>query len=307
MRFRDILLVFLAVSAVHCGSGGSGTPTTPTTTTPATATATPPGTTAPPVVASPGRNVYVDIPFAGLAAGTGLRKDVDNIPAGKVDGLLAWTGDTDLNLYVTTPACPGIPEVVSGVCERLTLADGRSSNPETLSFDNPTTRTWTFWIYNRGPVAATGSLQVGVTPGAPSTAPTATPTSAPVSNDPRAGLPDGPIVTMTAKLRPIDACQGCADFRDPFQENGRWILYEGEWVTFDSDQRNASGDKCKWEELPEWDLDDPTDVLYVRGSSEPFLLKANVVHEGIITVWVKEDGVKSNVLTIEVKKGPRPH
>jgi hypothetical protein len=77
-------------------------------------------------------------------------------------------------------------------------------------------------------------------------------------------------------------------------------------VVFDSDQRNANGDKCKWEKLPEWDLDDPTDVLYVRSSSEPFLLKANVVHEGIITVWVVEDGVKSNTLYIEVKKGSRP-
>jgi len=303
MHVRRIALVPLVVCSVSCGSGGGSptgatSPTTPTT----TATATPM-----PVPAAPGRRVYVDIPFAALAPGTGLRKDVDNIPAGKIDGILDWAADGDLNLYVTTPACAGIPEVVSGACERMALADGRSSKPETLTFDNPTTRTWTFWIYNRGAATVpSGALEVGVTAGSAGTAPTATPTAGPVSQDPRDGLPEGPIVSMTAKLRPIDRCQGCSDFRDPFQENGRWILYEGEWVVFDSDQRNQYGDKCKWVELPEWDLDDPTDVLYVRGSSEPFLLKANVVHEGIITVWVKEDGVKSNVLTIEVKKGARP-
>jgi hypothetical protein len=298
MRLRSLILVVLAIASIRCGSGGSdnSTPTAPV-----AAPTTPP---APAPVVVPGRTVYNNISFTNLAVGQGLRKDVDNIPSGKVDGVLDWLADSDLNLYVTTPACPGIPEVVSGACERLALSDGRS-RPESLTFDNPTTRTWTFWIYNKGPAAVSGTLEVGVVPSATSAVPTATPTKSP-SQDPRDFLPDGPIVTMTAKLRPVDLCQGCNDFRDPFQENGRWILFEGEWVVFDADQRNSNGEKCKWDKLPEWDLDDPNDVLYIRQSSEPFLFRANVVHEGIITVWVTEDGVKSNILFVEVRKGPRP-
>ena len=157
-----------------------------------------------------------------------------------------------------------------------------------------------------GPTGPTGATAGNPTP-TPTQPPAGTATPRPTeAPDPREGLPEGPIVTMTVKLRPVDRCRLCGEFRSASQENGRWVLYTGEWVVFDSDQRNEKGDKCRWVSFPEWDLDDPHDVLYVRGSSEPFLLKAEVVKEGIVPVWATIDGVKSNVLVVDVRKGPRP-
>jgi len=150
MRSRPIGLVLLAVAGAACDSGSVTTPPTPT----APPTATPAG---------PTRTVHVTTSFGPLTGGAGLRNDVDNLPAGKVDAVLEWKSESgNLNLYVTQASCPGIPEVLSGQCARLTEATS-TGKPEKLTFDNPTTRTWTFWIHNVGSGAESGTLEVGVT------------------------------------------------------------------------------------------------------------------------------------------------
>ena len=45
---------------------------------------------------------------------------------------------------------------------------------------------------------------------------------------------------------------------------GYWIVYKGDFVVFDSDQRNGSGDKCRWISDPEWFIDGAQAVIRPR-------------------------------------------
>jgi hypothetical protein len=91
--------------------------------------------------------------------------------------------------------------------------------------------------------------------------------------------------------------QADGTYRDKFQDaQGRWILHPGEFVVFDSTQLNATGDKCQWVNNPEYDLSDGAGVLNVRGSSQPFLFRVDVVRRGEIQLVSTIDGVDSAVL-----------
>jgi hypothetical protein len=63
--------------------------------------------------------------------------------------------------------------------------------------------------------------------------------------DPRDNLAPGPIVRYTIKVRSIDL--GGFDYRDPFQNaDGQWVVHPNEFIVFDSTQKNANGELCKW-------------------------------------------------------------
>jgi len=290
MRLRPVGLLALALTCSWlsgCGGGGSSSPNGVPTGAPPTAT----------------RVVLVDgAPFS-LPPGTATYKNIDQPPAGTIDGMLDWNGANDMNLYVTDNTCPGFNDLKAGRCNVLVRADG-TSKPERLTFTAAVNRIYTFWIHNNGTSSETGSLTVGDTTTtpisqgpSPAPAPGATP-------DPRAGLAPGPVNRYTIKVRSID--MGNFNYRDPFQDAaGRWVVYPGEFVVFDSTQKNAGGDLCVWISNPRWTLQDPSGVLTLRdGQNNPFLLRTDVKKKGEMSLSATVDGVVSNVLDISAVGRP---
>lgn len=141
----------------------------------------------------------------------------------------------------------------------------------------------------------------------PSAAPSAAPTPRPAPTptpDPRIGLPPGPVARFTIKVRTVD--NGSRDAEPDAQ--GRFLVFVGERVDFDSTQKNAAGDICAWNSSPTWfvnDRDMPADstsgIVTRRGSSQPFLLKLTMEGTGTFSVRSRIDGVDSNVLEMRVR------
>jgi hypothetical protein len=101
-------------------------------------------------------------------------------------------------------------------------------------------------------------------------------------------------------IRSIDI--GGFNYRDPAQDgDGNWVLHPGEFVVFDLSQRNGAGEKCVWIAPPAWTIDDERGILFVRGSSNPFLLRVDIQRNGYFEVQAEIDGISTNVLTINVK------
>jgi hypothetical protein len=138
---------------------------------------------------------------------------------------------------------------------------------------------------------------------APSAAPSAKPAPTPTP-DPRIGLPPGPVARFTIKVRTVD--NGNRDAEADAQ--GRFVVFVGERVDFDSTQKNAAGDICAWSGRPAWfvnDRDIPEDtasgIVLRRGSSQPFLLKLTMQATGNFSVRSSIDGVDSNTLEMRVR------
>jgi hypothetical protein len=117
-------------------------------------------------------------------------------------------------------------------------------------------------------------------------------------------LPAGPVVRFTIKVRTVD--NGTRDAEQDAQ--GRFVVFVGERVDFDSTQKNAAGDICTWTSYPAWfvnDRDIPEDtstgIVFRRGSSQPFLLKLTMEGTGSFTVRSRIDGVDSNILEMRVR------
>jgi hypothetical protein len=146
-------------------------------------------------------------------------------------------------------------------------------------------------------------------PAGPNPVPTPTPQAPPP--DPRDTLPPGPIVSYSIELRSIESPQG--EYRDIAQDpaTGHWIVYPGDFVVFDSDQFNATGQNCKWVNDPHWFIDGmdlpegtlhPNGVVFRKGSSNPFLLRVDIAATGEFRLGGRVDGVDSNQLIIESRR-----
>jgi hypothetical protein len=281
MTHRPLALLALAgVSSwlAACGGGGASTPN--------------PVATPPPAAQ---RVVLIDGATFSLQPGTATYKNIDQPPAGTIDGTLDWNGGADMDLYVTDNVCAGFTTLKAGGCTVLARAEG-PAKPEKLTFTAAANRIYTFWIHNNGTATESGSLTVGDTTTHPiSQQPSPSPGATP---DPQAGLAPGPIVKYAIKVRSID--NGNKVYRDPFQDSsGRWVVYPGEFVVFDSTQKNAGGELCVWIQNPEWTLEDSTGVLGLRdGQNNPFLLRTDVKKKGEMSLYATVDGVQSNVLEI---------
>ena len=114
----------------------------------------------------------------------------------------------------------------------------------------------------------------------------------------------GTVVSYVINVRTVNNGE-----RDALPDaDGRWIVYPGERVDFDSTQRNANREICRWDAEPQWYVDGvniPLETLsglvYRRGSSQPFLLKLTIEHRGVFEVQAEIDGVKSNVLVMTAR------
>ncbi len=272
---RLALAVLLAVSLAACGGGSSPSSPIPVVT----------------PAASGGTRVVLVTKSFSLAPGTATFQNADNLPQGTVDATLDWSGGNDMNLYVTDNTCSGFANLRAGACAIVARAEGTSSKPERVSFNTSAGKTYTFWIYNNGSSQESGQLEVGETS---SGQPVAQPSPSPgTTTDPQADLAPGPVYSFAVKVRTIDT--GGFDYRDPFQDqaSGFWIVHPNEFVVFDSTQKNANGDRCRYQRDPEWFYEDPDGVFSRRGSSQPFLLRVDILRKGLVKVWAVIDGVDS--------------
>jgi hypothetical protein len=236
--------------------------------------------------------------FASLQPGTATFQNVDGVEAGMVDASLDWSSaSNDINLYVTDNTCAGILAIQGGRCTVLARSDGPATKPERVTFNATGGENYSFWAHNNGRTPESGILEVGLTRsggGTPAPAPTPTPTG----NDPQAGLANGPVARLFIKVRSIQNTSN-GNFRDPEQDAaGNWIVRKGDFVVYDGTQKNAGGQICKWQEDPDWELEDPDRIVSVRGSSNPFLLRTDIVRRGPFKVRAVVDGIESNELSM---------
>lgn len=282
-------LTFAAVLLAGCGSSSS--PTTP-----------PPPSSAPAV-----RSVFVAPTAFSLRPGTATYKNVDLPPSGMLDAVVDWSGENDVNVYVTDNVCPGFQELRAGACPIIVKADTAAGKPERVSWSTTTAagRIWTVWIYNNGSRDESGTMEVGITTTEPLVAPppVAAPPPPATGGNPTGNLAAGPVARYTIKVRSIDVAGGGGySFRDPYQNaEGQWVVHPDEFVVLDSTQKNATGELCRVESYPpSWHIDEAGQrVLEPRvGQNNPFLLRVDVRRKGAARVYAVVDGVESNRLDI---------
>ena len=289
-RLRTLLsLAFLAtLAACGGGSGGSGSPSTPVVPTP--------------VPLGPATRTVLDTRSWTLRGGAGVFYNQDKLPEGTLDITMEWeNGDIPVSIYVTEAnTCPDASSLRSGACRILAQSNDPKQKPKVLNYNVGAGKpSVAVWVVNEGRVGTVGQMEAGITsrekPATPD--PNATP-----NPDVKSTLPDGPVTFAFIKVRSIDT--GNKNYRDASQDkDGYWILHQGEFVVFDLTQKNAANQECKWVHDPAWTVDDPGFVFIIRGSSQPFLLRADVdKEEGLIEVQAEVDGVRSNLLKIKVTK-----
>ena len=289
-RLRTLLSLafFATLAACGGGSGGSGSPSTPIVPTP--------------IPLGPATRTVLDSRDWSLKGQAGVFYNHDKLPEGTLDITMQWdNGDLPVSVFVTQAnTCPDTSALRSGACVILAQSTDRMVKPKTINYNVGAGKpSVAVWVVNESGKGTTGSVEVGITsrekPATPD--PNATP-----NPDIRSTLPDGPVAIAFIKVRSIDT--GNKSYRDPSQDKeGYWILYKGEFVVFDLTQKNAGNQECKWVNDPAWDVYDPSYAFIIKGSSQPFLLRADVdKEEGIIEVQARIDGVSSNTLKVKVTK-----
>ena len=146
----------------------------------------------------------------------------------------------------------------------------------------------------------------------PTPIPTATPTPAPVPTPTPAPTPTppdyfdtlapGPVARYNIKLHSVRQPNG-TELEEPFpQDNqGRYRVNPGDFIVFDSTQKNAAGEECQWLRDPVWTVDDAPNAADLKPSSNPFLLRIDVVRTGQFTVTASLDGIRAQTLVVSTK------
>lgn len=137
----------------------------------------------------------------------------------------------------------------------------------------------------------------------PTPTPAATPAPAPTPTPPSYfdNLAPGPVVRYSIKLHSVRKPDG-TELEEPFpqDDNGWYRVTIGDFIVFDSTQKNADGNECQWINDPVWNIDDPSSAVIRRPSSNPFLLRADIKRNGKFTVTASVDGVAApQVLVIK--------
>jgi hypothetical protein len=158
------------------------------------------------------------------------------------------------------------------------------------------------------PVAVACALLLSCGGGGSPTQPTPTPTPAPVATPtpasaptptPTATPPDyfnslapGPVARYNIKLHSVRK-PDATELEEPFPQDsdGNYRVNPGDFIVFDSTQKNANGDECQWINDPVWKVDDPSNVMDRRGSSNAFLLRLDINRTGKFMVTASLDGI----------------
>ena len=133
---------------------------------------------------------------------------------------------------------------------------------------------------------------------APIATPTPTPTPAPAPTptppDYFDSLAPGPVARYNIKLHSVRRPDG-TELEEPFPQDsdGRYRVLVGDFLVFDSTQKNAQGEECQWINDPVWKIDDPNRVMDRRGSSNAFLLRLDIVRTGRFVVTASLDGIQA--------------
>ena len=143
----------------------------------------------------------------------------------------------------------------------------------------------------------------------PTPTPAATPTPAP---DPTPTPPSyydnlapGPVVRYNIKLHSVRKPDG-TELEEPFPQDdqGRYRVNPGDFIVFDSTQKNANGDECQWINDPVWTVDDPANAMDRRPSSNAFLLRVDIIRTGQFVVTASLDGIKAPQTLVIASKAP---
>lgn len=146
------------------------------------------------------------------------------------------------------------------------------------------------------------------TPNTPGTPPptsppaTATPT-APPTTDPQSGLAPGPVTRVTVYIyqqyhggKPE---QGGTIEQKTLDGQGRWVVHVNDFIVFDSTQKNASGEICRYSKPPTYELNDPSRMIEVLGNSgNPFLYRVVVRGTGEAQLVSTVDGVGAEIRVV---------
>jgi len=165
-------------------------------------------------------------------------------------------------------------------------------------------------ITNPPPPAATA------TP-APAATATATATAAPTT--PPAPVEDedswpGPVTTVFTRVFVVRQTQGGeqvpGQFADRFpgtpyynESTNNEMVCRGCFFILDTTPKNAAGQKCQADRPPQWVVDHggKFEPLANNGiGSNPFQYRANAKSNGVVTVYTFVDGVRSNIINVQI-------
>lgn len=146
------------------------------------------------------------------------------------------------------------------------------------------------------PVAATPTPSATATP---------TPSGTPWDCN-RSTLAGGPVATYRFKLKAIRRdgvfIEGPPEGSDFARDNqGRIIVRVGDFLTFDSTQKNGSNQICQWNNDPRWSVSDRGVFSERTDASRQttacgFLLRGDVVRTGAFEVDASLDGVNGETV-----------
>lgn len=135
--------------------------------------------------------------------------------------------------------------------------------------------------------------------------PTPSPTATPYDCD-RETLAAGPVAQYRFKLKVIrrngDFIEGPPE-GDPFptDSEGRILVQVGDFLVFDSTQKNAGGEQCQWQNDPVWSISD-TGIFSERTDASRettacgFLLRGDVIRKGVFEIDAMLDGVDGDTV-----------
>jgi len=118
-------------------------------------------------------------------------------------------------------------------------------------------------------------------------------------------LAPGPVTRYNIKLHSVRKPDG-TELEEPFPQDtqGRYRVNPGDFIVFDSTQKNAAGEECQWLNDPVWKVDDPGNVMDRRASSNPFLLRVDINRTGQFIVTASLDGIDAPQTLVISSKNP---
>jgi hypothetical protein len=113
------------------------------------------------------------------------------------------------------------------------------------------------------------------------------------------------VARYNIKLHSVRQPNG-TELEEPFPQDsqGRYRVNPGDFIVFDSTQKNADGEECQWLNDPVWKVEDPANAVDRKPSSNPFLLRVDIVRTGQFIVTASLDGIDAPQTLVISSKVP---
>jgi hypothetical protein len=164
------------------------------------------------------------------------------------------------------------------------------------------------------PGGPTGGTPTPTPVGAATATPTPGGTATPV---PTAAPPDedanpGPVTLVFTRVYVAKPSPSSLDTREgngtasPYydEKSNNEVVFLNEFIILDTTPKNAAGQKCQAQNVPQWEVPagSKLQLLGVNGiGSNPFQFRAIATGRGLIAAYTVIDGVRSNVINIEIR------